>query len=199
MPTQQDSSSTSLTLLDRVREFDSDAWVRLTKLFGPIVYRWSRQAGLQDNDAADVSQEVFRAVAGGIGNFRRDKPSGGFRGWLWTITRNKIRDHFRWLSTRPGAIGGSDAHDRMQSVPDLVSDDPEQLGNFDATGSVAHRALELVRAEFEERTFQAFLRVTVGGQRPAEVADDLGISVGAVCTAKWRVLRRLREEVEGLI
>jgi DNA-directed RNA polymerase specialized sigma24 family protein len=73
------------------------------------------------------------------------------------------------------------------------------LGNFDATGSVAHRALELVRAEFEERTFQAFLRVTVGGQRPAEVADDLGISVGAVCTAKWRVLRRLREEVEGLI
>ncbi|MBC8353920.1 MAG: sigma-70 family RNA polymerase sigma factor [Planctomycetes bacterium] len=199
MPTQQSSSSTSPTLLDRVREFDADAWDRLTKLYGPIVYRWCRQAGLQDNDAADVSQEVFRAVAAGIGGFRRDQTGGGFRAWLWTITRNKIRDYYRWLASRPGAVGGSDAHLRLQSIPDDLPDDQAAPGEFDATSSVAHRALELVRAEFEERTFQSFLRVAIGGQRPADVAADLGISVGAVCTAKWRVLRRLREELDDLI
>ncbi|TWU30875.1 RNA polymerase sigma factor [Novipirellula artificiosorum] len=199
VPVQQSSSSTSPTLLDRVREFDAAAWDRLTKLYGPIVYRWCRQAGLQDNDAADVSQEVFRAVAGGIGEFHREKPGGGFRAWLWTITRNKIRDHFRWLSRRPGGIGGSEANERLQNVPDRVIEELDPLGDFDTTGCVAHRALEFVRLEFEERTFQAFVRTTVGGQRSAEVALDLGMSVGAVCTAKWRVLRRLREELDGLI
>jgi RNA polymerase sigma-70 factor (ECF subfamily) len=198
MATQSSSSSTSLTLLDRVREFDADAWQRLTKLYTPIVYRWCRQAGLQDNDAGDVSQEVFRAVAGGIRSFRRDEDGHSFRGWLWTITRNKLRDHFRWLSSRPGAVGGSAAQQLIQNIPDSLPDTAEDDG-FDAAGSIAHRALELVRAEFEERTFQAFLRVAVGGQRPADVAADLDTTLGAVCTAKWRVLRRLREEVDGLL
>lgn len=198
MATRPSSSSTSLTLLDRVREFDARAWERLTTLYTPIVYRWCRQAGLQESDAADVSQEVFRAVASGIGSFRRDQDGHSFRGWLWTITRNKLRDYFRWLSSRPGGVGGSDAQQQLQNIPETLPA-AEHDSDFDAAGSIAHRALELVRAEFEERTFQAFLRVAVGGQRPADVAADLGTSVGAVCTAKWRVLRRLREEVDGLL
>ncbi|MBC8353963.1 MAG: sigma-70 family RNA polymerase sigma factor [Planctomycetes bacterium] len=198
MPTRQSSSSTSLSLLDRVKEFDADAWDRFTKLYGPIVYRWCRQAGLQDNDAADVSQEVFRAVANGIGSFRREEPGSSFRGWLWTITRNKLRDYFQWLSSRPSAVGGTDANQQLQSIPDSPPDE-EHSSDSDLTAGLAHRALELVRDEFETRTWQAFLRVAIGGQNPAVVAEELGMKVGAVYTAKSRVLRRLREEIEGLI
>ena len=197
MPTQQSTSSTSLSLLDRVKEFDADAWDRFTKLYGPIVYRWCRQAGLQDNDAADVSQEVFRAVANGIGSFRQEDANSSFRGWLWTVTRNKVRDYFRWLSSRPGAVGGTDANLQLQSIPDFPPDD-DHSSDGDLTGSLAHRALELVRDEFETRTWQAFLRVAVGGHSLGVVAEELGMKIGAVYTAKSRVLRRLREEVEGL-
>lgn len=198
MPTHSSSSSTSPTLLDRVRELDADAWDHLAKLYGPIVYRWCRKSGLQDNDAADISQEVFRAVAKGISSFKYDEPGSSFRGWLWTITHNKVRDYYRWLSNRPGAEGGSEAHLRLQSIPESATEEAA-IGEFDATGSLVHRALELVRVEFEERTFQAFLRVITGGQSPASVAADLDMTVGAVCTAKWRVLRRLREEINELL
>src|SRR5581483_11963710 len=66
------SGDTSLSLLARVRGREADAWYRFVHLYSPLVYRWCRQAGLQQADAADVGQEVFRAVAQRIGEFRRD-------------------------------------------------------------------------------------------------------------------------------
>ncbi len=55
------------------------------------------------------------------------------------------------------------------------------------------RALELIRSEFEERSWQAFCRVVVEGQSPADVAAALGMTRNAVYIAKARILRRLRE------
>ncbi len=198
MPTSA-ASSTSASLIERVRKLEPDAWLRLSKLYSPLVYRWCRRAGLQDSDAADVVQETFRAVAIGIQRFRHEQPGDSFRGWLWTIAKNKLHDHFRRCAARPGALGGSDAHSRLLQIPDADSAASDDGGQFDSTSSLAHRALELVRNEFEERTWQAFLRIVVGGERPADVAADLGMTFGAVCTAKWRVLRRVRQELDGLL
>lgn len=101
--------STSLSLLERARANDSDAWRRLSRIYGPQVYRWARQAGLQENDASDLVQEVFGVVATRISDFRRDRVGDSFRGWLYSIARNKIRDHFRALARRPDAAGGTQA------------------------------------------------------------------------------------------
>lgn len=88
-------NSISSSLLRRIRAGEQDAWRRLVALFGPVVYRWSREFGVPVADAADVVQEVFRTVAAGIERFRRDADDDTFRGWIWAITRNKARDHFR--------------------------------------------------------------------------------------------------------
>jgi len=199
MRTSGSSSSTSVSLLERVKEFDPQAWDRLTRLYAPVVYRWCRQSGLQDTDASDVSQETFRAVAAAIGKFQRNRAGDSFRGWLWTITRNKLRDHFRRCAARPGAVGGSVAQQRMLEIPDRPPGEDDDDSRADTTAGIAHRALALIESDFEQQTWQAFLRVVVGGQAASDVADDLGMSVGAVYTAKSRVLRRLREEVEGLL
>jgi RNA polymerase sigma-70 factor (ECF subfamily) len=100
------SGSISSSLLERVRARDPQAWERLACLYGPLVYGWARQQGLQDADAGDVVQEVFGTVAARIADFRRDGPGASFRGWLWTITRNKLGDHFRRRASRPQAAGG---------------------------------------------------------------------------------------------
>jgi RNA polymerase sigma-70 factor (ECF subfamily) len=189
------TSATSDSLLERVRRFDPDAWSRFSRLYSPLVYRWCRQARLQESDAADISQEVFRSVAGAIEGFHRGGAGESFRGWLWTITRNKLRDHFRRRLAQPGGVGGSDIQRRLLEIPEAPPDD----GGFDVAGSLAHRALDQVECEFEPRTWQAFLRVTVGGQNPAAVSEDLQMTVGAVYTAKSRVLRRLRAEMEGFL
>jgi hypothetical protein len=87
------SESTSASLIEQAREADSGAWRRLSMVYGPLVYRWCRRAGLQDADAADVLQEVFRAVHGGLVTFEAER-GGGFRGWLYGITQHKLADHF---------------------------------------------------------------------------------------------------------
>lgn len=185
------SGSTSLTLLDRIRKDDPRAWHRLVQLYAPLIFRWCRRWQIRSEDAADVSQEVFRTVAAKIAAFRRDRPGDRFRAWLWTITRNKIGDHFRRQERQPAALGGSDAQQRFLQIPEQLSEDDSST---DAR-SLVHRALDLIRPHFEERTWQAFWRAAVQGHSPKEIAGDLGVTPDAVRVAKSRVLRRLREEL----
>jgi RNA polymerase sigma-70 factor (ECF subfamily) len=187
--------STSLTLLERVRGRDGEAWRRLVHVYGPLVLRWCNHGGVRGADADDVSQEVFQAVATGLESFRRDRPGDTFRGWLRVITRRKVLDHIRRRDRHPEAQGGTDAHHQMQQIaePDFPDDTEEDL-----TG-LYHRALELVRGEFEDKTWEAFWRVAVVGQSPDLIAADLGITPATVRKAKSRVLHRLRQEVGDLI
>jgi RNA polymerase sigma-70 factor (ECF subfamily) len=193
-------SRTSYSLLERVRARDQAAWERLVTLYGPMVYGWCRRAGLQPADAADIGQEVFAAVARSIETFRHGRPGDTFRGWLFTITRNKLRDR----SAPPGSTGagGSDALERLAKVPDAVpgaADSPFETAVVDETRSLHRRAVDLVRGEFEARTWTAFWQVCVEGRAPADVAADLGVTVNAVYLAKSRILRRLHDEFAALI
>jgi RNA polymerase sigma-70 factor (ECF subfamily) len=190
-----DPGSASSTLLERVRLEQPEAWRRLVDLYGPLVYRWCRRCGLQPSDAADVVQEVFAAVSQHIGSFERRSGQGGFRAWLSTITRNKVHDFFRRRSTRATAQGGTDAYERLAQLPspDAIA---EATHSSDDQQLLSSRAIQLVQAEFEEHTWEAFRRTVLGGQKPAHIAEDLGISVNAVYKAKSRVLRRLRQELE---
>ncbi|MCA9144971.1 MAG: sigma-70 family RNA polymerase sigma factor [Planctomycetales bacterium] len=191
------SSSTSLSLLSRVRAAEPAAWERLTRLYGPVVYRWARQAGLQPQDASDVMQDVFHSVTTNIGKFEHQFDGGGFRGWLWTISRNNIRDHYRSLKGTAQATGGTAGLDQIQQLPELPPATSTKSGSIEIS-NLRRRAMELVRGDFEERTWQAFWRSAVEGDTPADVASDLGISVWAVYKARSRVLSRLRQELDGL-
>jgi RNA polymerase sigma-70 factor (ECF subfamily) len=189
----QPSGGTSLSLLDRVRTHDQEAWRRLVAVYGPLVYDWCLRAGLQRADAADVGQEVFASVARTIGTFRRDREGDSFRGWLYTITRNKLRDR----RAGPGGIGagGSEAHRRLGELPAPI--EPSEPCATE-TAALCRRAMEAVRCEFEPSTWTAFWRTHVEGDSPADVAAALCLTAGAVYTAKSRVLRRLREEFASL-
>lgn len=188
--------STRSSLLERVKSKDAEAWRRLVDLYGPLVFHWCRRQNLQPEDMADIFQEVFRAVAGHIVHFRKERREDSFRGWLLVITHNKIRDYYRRQGKGPVAAGGSDAQRLLDQVPAPASS--ADSAEMDQQHRLLHRALDLIRAEFEERTWQAFWGVVVEGQTPAEVAEALGVSANAVYKAKARVLRRLREELGDL-
>jgi len=195
----ESSSSIQSTLLRQVRQRDAEAWQRLVGLFSPLIYDWCRQQGVQAVDAADIIQEVFRVVFRDIDKFRRQRSGDSFRGWLWTVTRNRIRDHFRARSRQPQAYGGTDAWQRFENLPEAEPDSDSGSGTTKITSSPLHRALELVRNDFGTTAWQAFCRVAIERHPAAEVAADLGISVNAVRKAKARVLRRLREEFGELL
>jgi RNA polymerase sigma-70 factor (ECF subfamily) len=189
--------ATPLSLLARLRRNDPAAWERAVKLYAPLVRLWCRRAGLAEADAEDVGQEVFAAAASGLADFHRDQPGDTFCGWLRGITRRQLFAYFRSNRDRPKAEGGSSAWHHLQDVADPLPapDDDEQA----AVVQVYLRALEQVRVRFEPPTWQAFWRTAVQGRSPAEVGDELGMSLAAVRQAKSRVLRRLKQEMGELL
>jgi len=191
------SRGTSRSLLARVRANDLEAWDRLVKLYAPFVYHFCHRARLSDQDAADVFQEVFQATWSKISTFEKRFQSDTFRGWLRTITMNKVRDHFRLQQRGPRAVGGTEIQIELAQV--RAEEPPSTLPeNFDpgrAESELLRAALEAVRGHFHERTWLAFLGTAVEGRPAKDVADDLGMSHGAVRVAKSRVLQRLRAEL----
>ena len=196
---QSESETTSLSLLERARQNDRQAWERLVRLYGPEVYRLCRVSQLQASDASDIVQEVFRAVAGHLHRFHHDQPGDTFQGWLLTITRNKIRDHFKARAHRERAAGGTDMQQLLRQLPDLDWSSSTEAGYVDSRANVMHRVVELVRGDFHQKTWLSFWLTTIEGREVEEVGRDLGLSKWAVYQAKSRVLRRIREELDGLI
>ena len=154
--------------------------------------------GRGPRDAADVVQEVFAAVAAGAGRFRRETLEQSFGAWLRTVTRSKVCDHFRRRRGLLDAEGGTDAQQRLLNLPALADESDSLSASLTPDSRFVHRALEVVRAEFEPRTWDAFWRVAVDGQSPAETAEAMRLSLAAVYQAKSRVLRRLRRELKDL-
>ena len=191
-PDPDPGSGTSLSMLQRMRVDDSTACQRFLHLYGPLVRSWLRRSGFHDADAADLAQDVFLAVSRAIGRFER-RADGKFRAWLSVITSNRVREHYRSQQGEAVAAGGTEAHLRLLEMAEQEPDDPG------STDCLLHRGLELVRGDFEDRTWQAFWRCTVEGHDTAEVAADLGLSLDAIYKAKARVLRRLREELGDLL
>ena len=185
------SENTSVSLLMRVKGRDEAAWQRLVHLYSPMVYRWVRRAGLQPDDA----QNVFLSVASDVDQFQRSRPGDSFRGWLWTICRHKVLDFIRENAHQVLAAGGSTAQHLLQQLPV-----PEPLAD-DESGEMCrlrHRAVAMLRGHFEKHVWESFFRIVVHGDRPVDVARDLGVSLATVYRAKDRVLTRLRSELEGL-
>lgn len=199
-PTPAASSSatgTSLSLLDRAGDNDAEGWRRLVHLYSPLVYFWCQRAGLDREDAADILQNVWQAVAGHLAQFQRQQ-SGAFRGWLWTITRNKLNDYFRGRQAEARGAGGSSAQQFLQAIPEFEPESYVADSSADGSGNVLRRALDLIQADFEPHTWQAFWLATVEGQSARVIAEKLQMSLDGVYQAKARVLRRLREELAGL-
>lgn len=163
---------------------------------------WCRHAGLREEDAADVCQEVFRALAGNVERFDRDHGRNSFRGWLRGITKKQLLAFWRRRGIQ--ADGGSTALSRLAEAPDPLAPDPlaDEPSAAELRGEshdLLRRVLGLIRSDVEERTWQAFWRVVVEGEAAADVAAAVGISVNSVYLAKGRLLRRLREEFSELI
>ena len=188
------STGTSLGLLERARAADAAAWGRLVALYAPLVFHWCRRWGLHEEDAADVFQEVFQSVAAHLGGFRKERAGDTFRGWLRTITRSKVHDHFRRRAREPEGVGGSAAQAWLAQVP-AAPPPGDEAAEARAERGLFRRALESIAPEFEERTWQAFWRTAVEGRAAKDVAAELAMTPGAVRVAKSRVLQRLREEL----
>jgi RNA polymerase sigma factor (sigma-70 family) len=192
-----DSPATRLSLLVRIRDGqDREAWRQFVQVYAPVVYGFARKRGLQDADAADLMQEVLRSVAAAVGRLDYDAARGSFRGWLYTVTRNKIFNFLDGRRRRDVASGDSAERERLEEQ--TAPNDGEAEWDREYERQLSAFAMERVRGEFQDGTWRAFWMTAVEGKSAREAGAAVGMSVGAVYVAKSRVLARLREEVRQL-
>jgi RNA polymerase sigma-70 factor (ECF subfamily) len=189
--------ATRASLLLRLRDpQDESAWAEFVQLYAALVYGYARKQGLQDADAADLSQDVFRAVASAIGRLEYDPSRGAFRNWLFTVVRRKLSNWHAGRKHRARGSGDSAIQQCLEQWPAPAPAEAEWEGEWQRR--VYDWACGRVRREFADTTWQAFWRTAVEGHPVKQVAADLGISAGAVYIARSRVLARLKELVQSV-
>jgi len=187
---------TPRSLLQRLAEHADEAdWRRLVILYQPFIARWLRRAGVGDDDADDLGQEVMTVVVKEVPGFRHSQATGAFRKWLRTVVVNRTRGYWRSKQTRPQHQEGTAVLDALEDPSSGISGEWDREHDAHLT----RRLLEAMEGEFSPTTWTAFRRQVVDGVKAAEVAAELGLSTNAVLVAKSRVLRRFRAEATGLI
>jgi RNA polymerase sigma-70 factor (ECF subfamily) len=193
-----DLNATASDLLHAAKERHGDAWRELVGRYSWLVFQWCRNADLSAEDAADVVQSVLGQVAAYLPNFQKDGAKGAFRRWLRTITRTKIADFYRAEGKEPRGAGGSAAHQRLLTVPDVGESSIWSSPEVEERRKLLWQLVDRLEEEFEESTWQAFWLTVMEGQTTTQAAASLEKTPNAVRIAKWRVLTRLREEADGL-
>jgi RNA polymerase sigma-70 factor (ECF subfamily) len=177
------------SLLLRLRDAaDAPAWQQFVEIYAPLIFGFYRKRGLQDADAADLTQDILAAVARAIRDFAYDPRKGSFRGWLFTAVRHRLQ---RFCDNQPPrGAGATTALEQLHQVP---APDEEPAWQEEYERRLFHWAAEQVRPSVADTTWQAFWQTAVLGRNPKEVAQTLGLAVAAVYMAKSRVLARLKE------
>jgi RNA polymerase sigma-70 factor (ECF subfamily) len=183
---------TRQSLLLRLRDHqDHQAWAQFVDVYAPLIYDYARQQGLQDADAADLTQACLRRFAASVGSLEYDPQRGSFRGWLFTLVRNKLRD----VLDRPRSFQQGSGDSRVQQLlENQAAPERDEAAEWDREWrrNMFAWAAEQVRPRVQETTWQAFWKTAVENKSGHEVAAELGLTVAAVYLAKSRVMARLR-------
>ncbi len=173
-----------------------DAWDLFARIYRPTIVRIAMARGLQHADAQDLSQQVLMAVASAIGSWEKRDESTRFRHWLSRVTKNAILNA---LTRRPKdqAVGGSSIEELLREVADRDEATTAFIEN-QLRRELYLQAAELIKAEFRADSWQAFELSVAGDLTIEQVAQQLGKSVGAIYTARSRIMYRLREIIAEL-
>jgi RNA polymerase sigma-70 factor (ECF subfamily) len=192
-----DSDATRPSLLVRIRDAgDGQAWSQFVRVYSPLVYRYVRRRGVQDADAADVTQDVLRTIARSIGRFDYDRRKGSFRSWLMSVARSRLCDFLADRGRQTCGSGETGVQRLLEEQPDAA--DEQEIWEQEYQRCLFNWAAEQIRDEFQDSTWQAFWQTSVEGKDTRQVARSLDMTVGAVYIARSRVLARLRKQIEQI-
>ncbi len=164
------------------------AWREFVEIYSPLVERQCRRYGLQTADSLDVTQDVMLAVVSAIRTFTYDPQKGRFRHWLLTVVRSKLIDFFNNVKRHPRGTGETSVQRLLEAQPNA-----EEVTQWEIEYQrrLFHWAAEVVRKDLHESTWEAFRQTTIEDRPAPEVARSLNLRIGAVYTAKSRVLARV--------
>ena len=172
------------------RRGDASAWETLSTRYRGLIYNVGRRVGLDEEQAADVCQNVFAIL---VRKLDRIEHPAHISAWLITTTR-----HEAWkLLQRERASGMTVSYDASEI--DALIEDPqlpdERLLRLEEQHKVA-----MAVAALDERC-RKLLTLLFYRHDPAsysEVAAMLGLPEGSIGPLRGRCLRKLRDILNGM-
>jgi RNA polymerase sigma factor (sigma-70 family) len=181
--------ATRVTLLERLRDpQDREAWAEFVALYGPLIYEFARRRLPQDEDAADVMQEVLSAVMGG----RYQRPRGRFQKWVVTVLLNRIRDFHAAQARRCEVPVGPAANASRQEEPSRAD---EEEWEKDRQRHLFRAAADRVRARTNPVHWDVFVRTALQDQSGQQVSGALNVSLTNVYAIKSRLMKEIKDEI----
>jgi DNA-directed RNA polymerase specialized sigma24 family protein len=200
-------SATRWTLVAQARGNDTAAKTALSQLceayYAPVVTFLTCE-GRSADVARELAHDFFAAVLAGRPLATADPARGRFRSYLLGAVKHFAAD--RRERARAARRGGGVSHDELD--PEIPGADPpadhERAFDRQWALTVIARALETTRQELEEagkaRQFHILKPTIAGGNfAPADAAQQLGLSDGALKVAVHRLRQRFREAVKDEI
>lgn len=165
-------------LVARAKQGDVDAFAELYRLHVKRVYDYAARRLDGQHEAEEVTQEVFYRAFRGIAGCRDE---ASFAGWLFGITRFAIADIYRGRGRRP---------DSLERVPD--PEDPDPPPEEHLLRSERDDELRAAREHCLSPAERDLFDLLLADLTDREIAVALGRRYGAVRTAHWRLLIKLR-------
>jgi RNA polymerase sigma-70 factor, ECF subfamily len=188
---------TNLSLIKNVRDrSDVESWRRFHDFYAPLLMRYLRRLGLEEDRANDLTQEVFVRLLQALPTFELDSKRGRFRSYLWKLTYSALVDEARRFKARRQAEEqwvkrfheSSEAESRK--VQDELNDINQEL--------ILKRALPSVHSKTSRTAWACFEQRLLRDRPGADIAAELGIPADAVYVYASRVLKAVRKQCAAL-
>jgi RNA polymerase sigma-70 factor (ECF subfamily) len=162
-------------------------------VYEPWLRDWLQRHHFQPADSDDLLQNILVVVNRKLPAFVHNGQPGAFRAWLRHILVTEVRSFLRQRQRQ-----AEPAADFFDGLEDPNSEQSRQW-DLEHDQQVVRRLLATIQQDFEKSTWEVFRLLVLEDRSAAEVAQRTGLKPNAIYVAKSRVLKRLREEVNGLV
>jgi RNA polymerase sigma-70 factor (ECF subfamily) len=184
---------TNVSLIKSVRDpADTESWRKFHDFYAPLLRRYLKRLGLEENAANDVFQDVFLRLLQNLPTFELDKQRGRFRSYLWKLTYSALVDQARRFRVRVQAEEEwvKRFHEASESESRKVQDELNEINRQ----QILKRVLPRVRSATSPTAWTCFEERLLKDRPGADIAAELAISTDAVYVYASRVMKEVRRQ-----
>ncbi len=174
-------------LLSKCRNGDQSAWTELIERYQRLIFAIPRRAGLSEDEASDVFQEVFITLLEKLDQIERPER---IRSWIVTTTKFKTWGLIRSRKGDRGPVGEEDMELKMSNLADAAPLADEVLIELE------QQHLIRTAMQFLDDRCRKILEMLYLGQHSAsyiEVASEIGVGETSISPLRSRCLKKLEK------